>query len=234
LAARYGWRIVMTARKCPACREQVSATSLRCSACGVALGEGNRCGRCLAIAPVFERTGRHVCSACGETRVRHDDTLVTTEAALLQAFDPTQGRARPLLLFVSTGVVAAGLLWLAANAVLPRWLSLLGLALLLVAALRGQRLLQRRQAWAHARRRYEIEQRIIGLAFRNDGLLSASTVSTTLRISRSEAQELLGQLASSGRARAESNADGSDTTYFFGEAKRTRGLRGRSSDRQSS
>jgi hypothetical protein len=193
----------MTPYACPACRERVVAHSLRCVACGVALGEGNRCGRCLAIAPVFERTGRYVCSACGETRTRHDDTVVTTEAALLQAFEAARGRALPRFLLALTGLALLGLIWSAMHGAAPRWLALPTGVLLI------------------------FEQRIIGLAFRNDGLLTASAVSTTLRISRSEAHELLGELASSGRARAESQEGGSDTTYFFGEAKRTRGLRGR-------
>jgi hypothetical protein len=214
---------------CPACRERITTKGLRCAACQVALGEGNRCGRCLAIAPVFERSGRYVCSACGETRTRHDDTLVTTEAALLQAFDPARGRGLPLLLYALSALSLLTLTWLVARGTLPRGLALLLGAVLLVASVRLQRLARRRQARAQARRRYEIEQRIIGLAFRKDGLLTASAVSTTLRISHSEAQELLGELASSGRARAEPPADGSETTYFFGEAKRTRGLRGRTS-----
>jgi hypothetical protein len=220
----------MTPYVCPACRERITVKgSLCCAACKVALGEGNRCGRCLAIAPVFERSGRYVCSACGETRTRHDDTLVTTEAALLQAFDPARGRGLPLVLLALSGVTLLVVIWLAASGTLPRGLALFAGAVLLLGSERLQRLARRRQARAQARRRYEIEQRIIGLAFRKDGLLTASAVSTTLRISHSEAQELLGELASSGRARAEPYADGSETTYFFGEAKRTRGLRGRTS-----
>lgn len=214
---------------CPACRERNTAKGLRCAACQVALGEGNRCGRCLAIAPVFERSGRYVCSACGETRTRHDDTLVTTEAALLQAFDPARGRGLPLLLYALSALALAILTWLVVRGTLPRGLGLLLGAVLLALSVRLQGLARRRQARVQARRRYEIEQRIIGLAFRKDGLLTASAVSTTLRISHSEAQELLGELASSGRARAEPSTDGSETTYFFGEAKRTRGLRGRTS-----
>jgi hypothetical protein len=219
----------MTPFICPACRERNTARGLRCAACQVALGEGNRCGRCLAIAPVFERAGRCVCSACGETRARHADTLVTTEAELLQAFDPGRGSGLPPLLLALSALSLMLVAWLALRGTLPRGLALLVGASLLVASVWLQRLARRRQARARARRRYEIEQRIIGLAFRNDGLLTASAVSTTLRISHNEAQELLGELASSARARAEPAADGSETTYFFGEAKRTRGLRGRAS-----
>jgi hypothetical protein len=130
-------------------------------------------------------------------------------------------------LLALTGLALLGLIWSAMHGAAPRWLALPTGVLLIFAALHLRRWGKRERQLARARRRYEIEQRIIGLAFRNDGLLTASAVSTTLRISRSEAHELLGELASSGRARAESQEGGSDTTYFFGEAKRTRGLRGR-------
>ena len=75
------------------------------------------------------------------------------------------------------------------------------------------------------RRRYEMEQRIIGLAFGNDGLLSAGAVSATLRITVNEAKQLLGELVATGRARAETNEETGDASYYFGEAKRTRGIR---------
>jgi hypothetical protein len=84
-------------------------------------------------------------------------------------------------------------------------------------------LLVRRRA--RGRRRHEIEQRIIGLAYCNDGLLSAGLVSETLRIAQSEAQDLLGELTRTGRARAEPSVHGPEIIYHFSEARRTRGLR---------
>jgi Flp pilus assembly protein TadB len=189
----------------------------------VALGDGNRCARCMATAPVFERTGRYVCSACGESRQRYAQTIVTSEAELLQAFEISTPMPllRPALLIL--GVLC--LLGVGARAGLPLWMlaavGVLGLGAALQVAWSG-RLLRRR---ARGRRRYEIEQRIIGLAFCNDGLLSAGLVSDTLRISVREAQELLGELVRAGRARAEPSVDGPDIIYHFGEAKRTRGIR---------
>jgi hypothetical protein len=50
-------------------------------------------------------------------------------------------------------------------------------------------------------------------------------VSDTLRISLSEAQELLGELVRAGRARAEPSVDSPEVIYHFSEAKRTRGIR---------
>jgi hypothetical protein len=195
----------------------------QCGACGVVLGEDNRCGRCLATAPVFERTGRHVCSACGETRTRYAQTVVTSEAALLQAFEtrPARPLARPLAILA----VAGGAVAVAQRAGAPLWLiaGLAALGALTAGQLARRGLLVQRRA--RARRRYEIEQRIIGLAYCNDGLLSAALVSDTLRIAVSEAQDLLGELARTGRARAEPSVDGPEIIYHFGEAKRTRGLR---------
>jgi hypothetical protein len=213
----------MSPALCPACSAALTPRASQCSACGVVLGDDNRCGRCLATAPVFERTGRYVCSACGETRQRYAQTVVTSEAALLQAFE-----ARPIRPFTKPAVtllIAAALGSAGRRVGLPDWLLLAALALALVAAAHMARRGMLLRGRARGRRRYEIEQRIIGLAYCNDGLLSAALVSDTLRISLSEAQDLLGELARTGRARAEPSADGPEIIYHFGEAKRTRGLR---------
>jgi hypothetical protein len=209
---------------CPACSAALAPDASQCACCGVALGEDNRCPRCMATAPVYERTGRHVCSACGETRPRQAHTLVTTEAELLQAFEAPPARAP--LLAISTALLCASALALLGR-VLPdaAWLTwLLAVVAALVFGVVGRNARHRRRV-ARARRRYEIEQRIIGLAFCNDGLLSANLVSETLRISVMEAQELLGELVATARARAEMSVDGGPTIYHFGEARRTRGLR---------
>ena len=209
---------------CPACSAVLALEASQCAACGIALGEENRCGRCMAIAPVYERTGRHVCSACGETRQRYPKTLVTTEAALLQAFE-AEPEKLPLLPLAASLLVAAGLVFLGRLSTEARGLSWLGALLGALAFAHFGRRARHKRRVARARRRYEIEQRIIGLAFCNDGLLSAGLVSETLRITVIEAQELLGELVSTARARAEIAVDGGPTIYHFGEAKRTRGLR---------
>jgi hypothetical protein len=189
----------------------------------VALGDDNRCARCLATAPVFERTGRYVCSACGENRQRYAQTVVSSEAELLQAFETSV--PRPLLRAAPWACGVLVLVGLGARAGLPFWLlaGVAALGLGAAAQVGWSGLLLRRRA--RGRRRYEIEQRIIGLAFCNDGLLSTGLVSDTLRISLSEAQELLGELVRAGRARAEPSVDGPEVIYHFGEAKRTRGIR---------
>jgi hypothetical protein len=208
---------------CPACSAALAPHASQCFACGVALGEDNRCNRCLATAPVFERTGRYVCSACGESRQRHAHTVIASEAELLQAFETRVPRPwqRPLLLL---GLVVFVVI-LGQRAVVPSWILALlaaaGLGAALQAIWNGAQLRRR----ARGRRRYEIEQRIIGLAFCNNGLLSAGPVSDTLRISLNEAQELLGELVRAGRARAEPSVDSPEIIYHFGEAKRTRGIR---------
>lgn len=212
---------------CPACRELASSQEGACTACGVPLGEDNRCGRCLAIAAVFERTGRYVCSACGESRSHHQHTVVSSEAALLQAFEPAPNRVSPIVVGL-LGALSATSVAIGLAGILPLWSTALGALGFAIAAARvwwiGRR--QRERAWR--RRRYEMEQRTIGLAYRNDGMLSAGLVSATLRLSLSEARELLGELVGTGRARSETNEAG-DTSYYFGEAKRTRGIRARPS-----
>lgn len=214
----------MTLLECPACRAKVSAQAGQCRTCGVALGEDNRCGRCLAVAPVFERTGRHVCSACGETRTRQARTIVSSEADLLQAFEPaSQGTVTVksvVLLLAAGGFAGAG-----GMALVPTWLGWPAAWLAVLAAVRAHFAAGKRRTRQLARRRYEMEQRIIGLAFGNDGLLSANAVSATLRIALNEAKAILGELVTTGRARAETSEETGETSYYFGEAKRTRGIR---------
>jgi hypothetical protein len=178
----------------------------------------------MATAPVYERTGRHVCSACGQTRQRYPHTLVTTEAELLQAFEAAPEKL-PLLPLSASLLAAGGLALLGRISSEARWLSWFGAFVGAFAFAHFVRRARYKRRVARARRRYEIEQRIIGLAFCNDGLLSAGLVSETLRITVMEAQELLGELVTTARARAEMSVDGGPTIYHFGEAKRTRGLR---------
>lgn len=208
---------------CPACSAALAPRSSQCFACGVALGEDNRCNRCLATAPVFERTGRYVCSACGESRQRLGQTVVASEAELLQAFETRAPRPwqRPVVLLV----LVVAVLVLGQKAAVSPWLLALLAAVGIGAAMQAVWNGARLRRLARGRRRYEIEQRIIGLAFCNNGLLSTGLVSDTLRISLSEAQELLGELVRAGRARAEPSVDSPEVIYHFSEAKRTRGIR---------
>ena len=209
---------------CPCCHAKRAKSATRCASCSAAIGEANRCARCLAYAAVIERTGGYVCGACSAPRERLPDTLCLSDAELLRALEPRPAeRYRAIALLTALPwFAAAGLM----RGVAPpfRWLFALVGALALVGLLaRGQRAQRRTQR----RRTFEIEQRIIGLAYQTDGVLREQDVSTRLRISLAEARAILQELADQQRAVA--YGQGREVSEFrFGEARRTRAIRRRS------
>jgi hypothetical protein len=57
-----------TETKCPTCGTAVPEGAARCVACGRVFGEENRCPHCNAVAAVIRRGGKTVCAACGKPR----------------------------------------------------------------------------------------------------------------------------------------------------------------------
>ena len=218
-------------RRCPACGTRVEEIASQCQACGLALGEANWCGRCHAIAPVYEREGRHVCCACGSERALRTGTQVATDGDVLRAFEGGSTRehrwAGPGVALALAGFLA----WLATARLSGASRLPVALASCLLAACvviyimfrtrRGTRL--KRQ-----RRHFEIGQRIVGLAFCNDGQLTSDGVAEMLRIPPAEAGAFLQELVATGRATVCSASTGE--VYHFGEAKPTREVRIRAED----
>lgn len=172
---------------------------------------------------VIERTGGYCCGACGGSRERHENTACLSDAELLQALEPRPARTPYLLAFVcALPCFLAGVL---ARDLRPefRWLlAMAGVLTFLWLLARDQRI-QHRLA---RRRTFEIEQRIIGLAYQNDGVLREQEVSARLRISLVESRSILEDLARQDRAVA--YGQGRQVSEFrFGEARRTRAIRAR-------
>jgi hypothetical protein len=210
---------------CPCCRGKLSASALRagiCSRCLAVVGEANRCGLCHAFMPVVERAGHVSCGACGSPREHHVGTVSVSDAQILQALEPAPV-SRRLWLPALTAVAAVGL---AAGLGASRTTTLMvAVAGTLFWAVDGF-LSLRRQRLAARRRTFEIEQRIIGLAYQNDGVLREDEVSTRLRISLAEARAVLVDLAIQDRAVV--HGQGAQPPEFrFGEARRTRAIRRR-------
>lgn len=218
-------------QRCPACDAVVPLGASQCVACGLALGEPNWCPGCHAFAAVYARPGRYVCGACGADRVVLPGTIIATEAELLTAFDETRRSWSSAALALAA--MGSGSAWIAHRALPGGWNLVLPLVLVAGSLFGAYGLARgaRRSGLRRARRRrFEIEQRIIGLAFRNDGLLRAEEVSSTLRIPLAEAEALLAELARSGRASLRATPAGE--AYDFTEAKRTQTLRVRAAERR--
>jgi hypothetical protein len=212
---------------CACCQANLSKSSPepgRCGVCQALVGLANQCGRCHAFSPVIARGDGFVCSACGCPRDRLRETVCMSDREVLQELEP-RARLSPWLLALLCALpFLAGAGWSARRGAhfacaLSLGGALLTFGLLLRAALRRGRLAARR-------RTFEIEQRIIGLAYQNDGVLREGEVSVRLRISLAEAREVLHELVR--QERAVSDLQVNDRSEFrFGEARRTRAIRRR-------
>ena len=214
-------------RRCPACGTRVEEIASQCQACGLALGEANWCGRCHAIAPVYEREGKHVCCACGSERALRAGTQVATDGDVLRAFE---GGGAWDHWWVGPGVtlaLATSMAWLASARLpgagrVPVAVACCSLAVVVVIYLMFR---TRREARLKKQRRhFEIGQRIVGLAFCNDGQLTPDGVAEVLRIPPAEAGAFLQELVATGRATVRS-VSSTGEVYHFGEAKPTREVR---------
>jgi hypothetical protein len=212
----------------------------RCPSCSALAGAQNQCLRCHAWSPLIARGEAFVCAACGSPREQTAGAICVTDAELLQALELRRGRS-PVLVALGCGapfVLAALLACFGARADEPgSALAISGLSLGLMAgglAAFGLVLARglRRVRNEARRRTFEIEQRIIGLAYQNDGVLREGDVSSRLRISLAEARSVLNDLVRQERAVTD-GFGGPRAEFRFGEARRTRAIR-RASQRPSS
>jgi hypothetical protein len=174
---------------------------------------------------VIERSGAYHCGACGSPRERFAETLCLTDAEMLRALEARSSGPRRWLPWLAASLPGAVALGWGNRLGGPMLVSsvLAGLFAALILALANRRF-ERRQA---RRRTFEIEQRIIGLAYQNDGVLREDQVSTRLRISLVEARAVLQDLARQERAIA--SGQGRQISEFrFNEARRTQAIRRRS------
>jgi hypothetical protein len=213
---------------CPACAQATRAADLQCKACGQVLGEIHRCERCRALAPAIERDGALRCAACAAERVPRLGLSIISESDYQRAL--RKGQLLPWTLFggaALTGAaglsVAAGLA-AAADGTGGRVLALLlGLGSLACAAALtwiGRTHLER----SMRKRRFELEQRVVGLAYQAQGRLAARSVAEALNMPLSAAEAFLTDLTQVGRARLDMSESGA-VTYVFPDARPTRGIR---------
>ena len=141
-----------------------------------------------------------------------------------------KGQIMPLACFAGAALGAgAGLsiavLWLRAaehtgGRVLALLLGLASLAAAFALTLFGRTQLER----TLRKRRFELEQRVVGLAYQHQGRLEAQWVSDELGLPLSTAEAFLTELTQVGRARLDMS-ENSRMTYVFPDARPTRGIR---------
>ncbi|MET0591569.1 MAG: zinc ribbon domain-containing protein [Polyangiaceae bacterium] len=75
----------MTTGTCPACAKPITPGADRCTHCGIALGEHQRCVHCRAIVDVDTvPEARFACRLCGGVRIPIDDATVVRSAAQIE------------------------------------------------------------------------------------------------------------------------------------------------------
>jgi hypothetical protein len=192
------------------------------------LGEIHRCERCRALAPALSSDGKLGCAACGAAREPRLGLTIVSETDYRRAL--RRGQLVPLALFAgaaltgAAGLSVAAVLGAAATSTGGHVLaSLLGLGSLACAAALtwvGRTQLER----AMRKRHFELEQRVVGLAYQHQGRLEARTVSESLPLGLAAAEAFLSELTQVGRARLETGENGR-ITYVFPDARPTRGIR---------
>ncbi len=198
--------------KCPTCSTAIPEGAVRCPGCGRVFGDDNRCPHCNAIAAVRPVGAGFACLACGKPRDRLPQTTVlgepdarTSLVPLAPAADPRAGPLGGLgafWAFAGLGIAAASLALLGASGV--------GLVVALAAAIvgvgGGAALIgagRARTRELERQRNRALDQRILALAAKRHGDLTADDVATALRIPAKLADEALTRMSDGTRITAE-------------------------------
>lgn len=210
-----------TEERCPTCRTPVPEGATRCPGCGRVFGEQNRCPHCNAVAAVIARGGRTVCAACGKPRA--GDVVLGPTAELRPETRAMIRRARARgqralgVASITSGVLAAllvaALVSGGTGVMLAVLVALLGGALGALSIRAGARGL----AAAQRDVARELERRVLDLAAKEGGELTATHTATALGVSVEDADAALTALVGDGsRVSVEVDDDGV-LSYVFRE-----------------
>jgi hypothetical protein len=189
------------------------------------LGEENLCDRCHALGPALVRGAELCCPACGATRSRGPRVIIANVSELHRAVEV--GWPQPfaaIALGAWAGCVVLALLgFVVGDAARPlmRWLVLVAVLVAVVAAL----FVRQRRKLLHRRRLYALDQRIVGLAYQRDGMLTTRDVAAALGLEPAEAEARLSDLVARARAGLEVSQESGQVHYVFKDVKPTRGIR---------
>lgn len=189
--------------RCPSCSREVSQHDARCPDCRQVLGSDNVCEQCHALAPATRAGHRIVCSACGSARGRRPNTVVVSARTLrwLVAWERFRirvygGAAASSALF---GLMLGGLLL----AYAPHSFHSFAYGVLVVAMLVTTAFalrIKRVRSLGGARDRFTLQQRLLGYAHRQRGVVTAEGVAHDLHISVPAADAMLDELVRVGKA----------------------------------
>ena len=188
-------------------------------------GEANRCPHCNAIAAVKPSGEGYVCIACGKPRDRLPGTTVLGEPDARMSIAPAAlsgASPRNPVQLLGRGVGLAGMFaTLAAFALLtvsgPAFLIALAAGLVGLGA--GYAMIESGRTQSRERAGRIIEQRILALAKKHRGDLTATEVAASLRISTTEADAALARMSDGTRITAEIDESVGVLHFVFHELK---------------
>jgi hypothetical protein len=198
--------------KCPTCRTEIPEGAVRCPGCGRVFGEDNRCPHCHAIAAVRAAHDGFVCLACGKPRDRLPQTTVHGEPDARMSLAPLAPVSTPRTGALGTLGTVSALAGLFASGAALALLGTSGIGLLIAVAVAvagvggGAALItagRARSRGATAAQNRALEQRILALAAKRNGNLTASDVATAFRISVAAADGALTRMSDGDKITAE-------------------------------
>jgi hypothetical protein len=86
-------------------------------------------------------------------------------------------------------------------------------------------MVRQRRRLLHRRRIYALDQRIVGLAYQREGMLTTRDVAAALGLDPAEAEARLSDLVARARASLEVSQESGHVHYVFKDVKPTRGIR---------
>lgn len=221
-----------TPAKCPTCGTAVPPGAVRCVQCGRVFGEANRCPSCSAIAAVRRRGSGYACVACGAPREVQPGTTILDEgrASRIDALspggvDPASRGVATLMRAMGGMLVLAALVAGSAAALGPGAPVALLAAIAVILGIGGVASISsatRVEGAAKARRRRQLEQRLIALADAKQGDVVATEAAKELGIGLADADALLTSMSDGSRVAVEVDADGI-VHYVFREIAAAKG-----------
>ncbi|MET0339892.1 MAG: hypothetical protein ABW252_02780 [Polyangiales bacterium] len=215
-----------TPTQCPSCAAVVSPFDTRCPACRQVLGPDNICDRCQALAPTIARHGRLLCSACESERTRRPHTVVVRDRELRWSLAWERFRLRiyafVAVTFALFNGTVGGLTLHFGDSDFSRFIAaafLLGAALIPLLLFM---LAKRARKLSKAREQFTLRQRLLGLAYKRGGVLTAADVAQNLNIPLAAADAMLDQLVHQQKAEIEVT-DRGEIQFVFGPARLTSG-----------
>jgi hypothetical protein len=217
-------------RTCPGCAKPLAADAVRCTNCGLALGEHQRCPHCHAIADVEPSAeARFVCTVCGGVRIPIEDAQVVRSAEQLdQLKRATAARsARTIwrivgILVASFGAFSALVLWVTLSFAHPPTVAVVVAVLAVLvpfafgvfSALRSRACAAGLQpalekAWVAA---------AADIARARGGEVDAATLAKQTRIAERDADQLLARMSAESLLTSSATSDG-NLKYTLVEAE---------------